>query len=75
MDFSERRPRINVGVGITVASKSNNAYEYIKPVVSMEIDVLYGEDPLDVMDELTQLLIDKLDNVAGELDYYVSKVS
>jgi hypothetical protein len=70
--LDERNARISVNVGVTLPY--SHKYSYIRPSVGMEIDVLEGEDPLVVMDDLTAVLLNKLDDVTLELDAYVEEV-
>lgn len=61
-------PRIGVSVGVTLRI---GEYLYVKPGVSMEVDVPMNLSVDEAIDELTDYLLDKLIDVEDKLSDYV----
>jgi len=71
IDFEGTNPRIGVSVGITLPG--NVKFSSFKPGVMVEMDVAPDVDVDKEIDELTDYLIGKLDEIAGKLEDYVNE--
>jgi len=71
MSFDNRNARVGVSVGVTMPGPTQ--YSSVKPSLSLEVDVLPGEDPDEVLDNVTAYLMERLGTLEEELGEYIKE--